>query len=45
MAGLALPVVGALAVEVIDQVDAVAAVLTRVVFAVVDIWRRRGRHH
>lgn len=37
MAGLALPVVGTLAVEVIDQVDAAAAVLTRVVFAVVDI--------
>lgn len=37
MTGLALPVVSALAVEVVDQVDAAAAVLTRVVFAFVDI--------
>lgn len=37
MAGLALPVVGALAVEVVLQVDAVSAVLTRVVSALIDI--------
>lgn len=37
MAGLALPVVGALAVEVVHQVDAAAAVLTGAVFALVHI--------
>lgn len=41
MAGLALPAVGTLAVEVVDQVDAAAPVLTRVVFALVDVWRER----
>lgn len=37
MAGLALPAVGTLAVEVVHQVDASSAVLTRVVSALVDI--------
>lgn len=37
MTGLALPVVGTLAVEVVHQVDAAAAVLTGVVSALVDI--------
>lgn len=37
MAGLALPVVGTLAVEVVQQVDAASAVLARVVSALVDI--------
>lgn len=37
MAGLALPAVGTLAVEVVHQVDAASAVLTRVVPALVDI--------
>lgn len=37
VAGLALPVVGALAVEVVDQVDAAAAVLAGVVFALVHV--------
>lgn len=37
MAGLALPVVGTLAVEIVHQVDAAAAVLTWVVSALVDI--------
>lgn len=37
MAGLALPVVDTLAVEVVDQVEAAAAVLTRLAFAFVDI--------
>lgn len=37
MAGLALPVVGTLAVKVIHQVNAAAAVLTWVVFALVDV--------
>lgn len=37
MAGLALPVVGTLAVEVIHQVDAASAVLTGVVSAFVDV--------
>lgn len=40
MAGLALPVVGTLAVEVVHQVDTASTILTRVVFALVDIWRR-----
>lgn len=37
MAGLALPVVGTLAVEVVHQVDAASAILTRVVSALIDI--------
>lgn len=37
MTGLALPVVGALAVEVVHQIDAASAVLTRVVSALVDV--------
>lgn len=37
MAGLALPVVGTLAVEVVHQIHAAPAVLTRVVSALVDI--------
>lgn len=37
MAGLALPVIGALAVEVVHQVDAASTVLTRVVSALIDI--------
>jgi len=37
MAGLALPVVGTLAVEVIHQVNAASAILTWVVSALVDI--------
>lgn len=37
MAGLALPVVGTLAVEVVDQVDAAPPVLTRVGLAFVDV--------
>lgn len=41
MAGLPLPAVGALAVEVIEQVQAAPPVLTRVVFAFVHIWRER----
>lgn len=43
MAGLALPVVGTLAVEVVHQVDAAAVVLTRVVSALVDIWGTASR--
>ena len=39
VAGLALPAVGTLAVEVVDQVDAVPAVLTGVVSAFVHVWR------
>lgn len=41
MAGLALPVVGTLAVEVVHQVDAASAIFTRVVSALIDIWGRR----
>lgn len=41
MAGLALPVVGTLAVEVVHQVDAAPTILTRVVSALIDIWGRR----
>lgn len=37
MAGLALPAVGTLAVEVVHQVDAVSTILTRVVSALIDI--------
>lgn len=37
MAGLALPVVGTLAVEVIHQVDTASTILTRVVSALIDI--------
>lgn len=37
MAGLALPVVGTLAVEVVHEVAAATAILTRVVSALVDI--------
>lgn len=37
MTGLALPVVSALAVEAVHQVDAAAAVLTGVVSALVNI--------
>lgn len=37
MAGLALPVVGTLAVEVVYQVDTASTILTRVVSALVDI--------
>lgn len=37
MTGLALPAVSTLAVEVVEQVEAAAPVLTRVVFAFVDI--------
>ncbi len=37
MAGLALPAVGTLAVEVVHQVDAASAVLARVVSALVDV--------
>lgn len=39
MAGLALPVVGTLAVEVVHQVDTASTILTRLAFALVDIWR------
>lgn len=45
MAGLALPVVGALTVEVVHQVDAASAILTRVVCALVDIWRKEEDLH
>lgn len=37
VAGLPLPAVGALAVEVVEQVDAAAAVLAGVAFALVDV--------
>lgn len=37
MAGLALPVVGTLAVEVIHQVDATSTILAWVVSALIDI--------
>lgn len=37
MAGLALPVIGAVAVEVVYQVDALSTILTRIVSALVDI--------
>lgn len=37
MAGLALPLVGTLAVEVVHQVDAAPAVLARIVSALIDI--------
>lgn len=38
MAGLALPVVDALAVEVVHQVNTAATILAGVVFALVHIW-------
>ena len=45
MAGLALPVVFADAVEVIERVDTAPAILTRVSAALVHVWwwRRRKR--
>lgn len=42
MAGLALPVVSTLAIEVIHQVDTAPAILTRVVSAFIDICRGEG---
>lgn len=43
MAGLPFPVVYAVAVEVVEQVDTPASVLTRVPAALVHIWREQTR--
>lgn len=40
MAGLSLPVVDTVAVEVVQQIDALASVLTRVSVALVHIWKK-----
>lgn len=40
VAGLSLPVVDTVAVEVVQQVDALASVLTRVSVALVHIWKK-----
>lgn len=43
MASLSLPVVHAVAVEVVEQVDTPASVLTGVPVALVHIWKRSKR--
>lgn len=44
MAGFSLPVVHTVAVEVVQQVDTVASVLTRVPAALIHIWNNKSVH-